>query len=62
MDVTQDLLKLTQHTLAAGVLLDKHWEDIKEKLPDNIRHELGGEIAKIRGYKALIERIEQRRK
>jgi len=51
-----DRTKIAMHTLYAGVLLDRHWDAIKELLPNEIRHELGGELGKIRLLRDIVGR------
>jgi hypothetical protein len=46
------------HHMKAGHLLDAHWDEIRELLPNEIRHTLGAEIAKARSYRTLARRRE----
>jgi hypothetical protein len=55
-DELDDRTSMAVHLLYAGRLLDKHWDVMRHHLPNNIRHELGAEVAKIRAYEALAVR------
>jgi len=50
--------RMTTRLLVLGWLAERYWDEMKESLNPEVRHTLGGEVAKVRLLRTIQEREE----
>jgi len=50
--------KMAVRLMILGWLAERHWDEMRESLSPEVRHTLGGEVAKIRLLRIILEREE----